>query len=208
MRRGAVAGALLVLVLALFVGGPLLASTPSGNVETEGAGTGEHHEAPKFLGLPQWVFLVANLVIFFGVLAWAAGPALVRFLEDKQREIGHAVAQADRQRDEVHDMEARIAAQIAELRREVDELGERSAREGERERQEILADAARERERISSSVQAEIDQGLRSAKQQLTAHAAKLAAELAGERLERGLTREDRKRLFRDNLQRLERKEA
>ena len=105
-------------------------------------------------------------------------------------------------------MEARIAAQIAELRHEVDELAGRAEREGQREREEILAEAERESVRIETAARAEIAQGLQQAKQQLTAHAAKLATELAEQRLTAGLTREDRKRIFRDNLSRLERKQG
>ena len=171
---------------------------------------GEHGAAPahsdKWLGLPRPVFLILNLIVFFAVLVRFAGPALASFLTDKQREMQHALAEADRQRAEAAGMESRLAAQIAELRREVEELAERSARDAERERHEILAEAERDRERLETSARAEIEQGLLQAQQRLTAHAAALATRLAEERLASGLTREDRKRLFRDNLRRLESK--
>ncbi len=205
--------ALLVALLAA----PVFAAEPAGHGEAgHGAAAAEHasgeHEggghSGTFLGLPYEVFWTLNLIVFFGVLAWAAGPALVRFLEDKQRGIAHALADADRQREEAATMESRLAAQIAELRREVDELSARAEREGQREREEILAEAAREAARVEQSARTEIAQGLQQAQQQLTAHAARLATELAEQRLASGLTREDRKRLFRDNLARLERKQG
>jgi F-type H+-transporting ATPase subunit b len=167
------------------------------------------HAAPDtYLGLPRWAFLTLNLVVFLALLAKAAGPAVVRFLEGKQQEIDHQLTEARRQREEAAQMEGRLQGQIAALRQEVEELAERSQREGERERQEILAEAARERERLEAAARAEIEQGLQQARQQLTAHAARLAADLAEQRLESGLSRDDRKRLFRDNLARLERKQG
>jgi F-type H+-transporting ATPase subunit b len=219
--------ALLLLAVCLLAGGlaPVVAQehgAPAQHAEPaaaeHGEGAGEHGGAQEgaqedahadtWLGLPRPIFLAINLLAFFAILVRFAGPALMAFLADKQREIQHALAEADRQREEAAGMEARLAAQIAELRREVEELAERSAREAERERQEILAEAERDRERLESSARAEIEQGLLQAQQRLTAHAAALATQLAEERLASGLTREDRKRLFRDNLRKLEGRSA
>jgi F-type H+-transporting ATPase subunit b len=194
------------LAAAALAAAPAFAAEAAEHAAEHGA-AGEHVSA-KFLGLPYEVFWTLNLVVFLGLLAYFAGPAVIRFLEGKQRDLSHALAEADRQRQEAAGMEQRLAAQIAELRREVDELAGRAEREGQREREEILAEAQRESARIETAARAEIAQGLQQAKLQLTAHAAKLATELAEQRLATGLTREDKKRLFRDNLARLERKQG
>ena len=191
--------------LALLATAALLAS-PAFAAEPAEHAAGAEHASATVLGLPYPVFWTINLVVFFGLLAYFAGPAVIKFLEGKQQDLAHALAEADRQREEAAGMESRLAAQIAELRREVDELATRAEREGPREREEILAEAERESVRIETAARAEIAQGLQQAKLQLTAHAAKLATDLAEQRLAAGLTREDRKRLFRDNLARLERK--
>ena len=197
--------ALLVALLAA----PVFAAEPAGHGADAAAAEhgGGEHERETFLGLPYEVYWTVNLILFIGILAYAAGPALVRFLEDKQQELSHALAEADRQRDEAASMQDRLAAQVAELRREMDELSARAEREGQREREEILAEAGREAAHVEQSARAEIAQALQHARQQLTAHAARLAVELAEQRLASGLTRDDRKRLFRDNLARLQRKQ-
>ena len=182
------------VALGAFLAAPALAA--------EAAEHGGEHAKQTFLGLPYEVFWTLNLVVFLGLLAKFAGPALVKFLEGKQQDLAHALAEADRLRAEAAGMEGRLAAQIADLRREVDELAARA------EREEILAEAQRESARIETSARAEIAQGLQQAKAQLTAHAAKLATDLAEDRLSSGLTREDKKRLFRDNLARLEKKQG
>ncbi|HET9766801.1 MAG TPA: F0F1 ATP synthase subunit B [Thermoanaerobaculia bacterium] len=187
---------------------PALAAEAAEHGAAAGHGAAGEHASAKFLGLPYEVFWTLNLVVFLGLLAKFAGPAVVKLLEGKQRDLAHALAEADRQRQEAAGMEQRLAAQIAELRHEVDELAARAEREGQREREEILAEAQRESARIETAARAEIAQGLQQAKLQLTAHAAKLATELAEQRLATGLTREDKKRLFRDNLARLEKKQG
>ena len=186
MRRLVATAAVLAATLALAA--PLLA------VEAE---QGDGH-ADTWMGLPRALILFVNLAIFLGLLGWFGGPPIVRFLEDKQREVQHSIAEAAQ-------METRLAAQIAALRGEVDEIAVRAKREGERERQEILADAERERQRLTQQARNEMEQGLAHARQELTAHAAQLAAGLAEQRLASHLTADDRKRLFRDNLARLER---
>ena len=207
MRLRSALNALAVLATTALLAAPALAQEAAEHAAA-GHGAAGEHARETFLGLPYEVYWTLNLVVFIGILARFAGPALIRFLEDKQRNLAHALAEADRQREEAATMETRLAAQIAELRREVDELAARAEREGQREREEILAEAGREAARVEQSARAEIAQGLQQAKAQLTAHAAKLAAELAEQRLTAGLTREDRKRLFRDNLARLEKKQG
>lgn len=195
MRR---ARGLLALAAGALLSAPALAA--------EAAEHAGEHAAQTFLGLPVQVYWTLNLFAFLGILAYAAGPALVRFLEDKQQQLAHQLADARRQQEEAATMATRLEGQVAELRRELEELTARAEREGERERQEILAEAERERARIEATVEVEIAQALQQARQQLTAHAARLAAELAEQRLATGLSREDKKRIFRDNLARLERK--
>jgi F-type H+-transporting ATPase subunit b len=181
-------------------------ASEGGHATADHASEAEHGNghADTWLGLPRPVFLTLNLAIFLGALGWFAAPVIVRFLDDKRQEIRHALVEAERQRAEATAMESRLAAQIQELRQEVEEIATRAEREGERERQEILAEAERERARLQAAARTEIEQGLLRARQELTAHAARLASQLAGERIAAGLTREDRKRLFRDNLARLE----
>lgn len=166
----------------------------------------EAGHADTWLGIPRTAILFANLAIFLGGIGWFAGPLLRKFLAGQQAEVQRALATAEQQRQEAAQMESRLQAQIAELRGEVDQVAARAKTEGERERQEILADAERDRTRLAQQVRNEIEQGLGHARKELTAHAARLAAGLAEQRLQSGLTADDRKRLFRDNLARLERR--
>lgn len=162
------------------------------------------HEPSTVFGIPQWAVLAFNLAVFVGIIVYFAGPAVIRFLEDKGREIRHALEEAAEQQKEAAQMETRLREQIDELRREMDELLARAEREGERERQSIIEEAERERRRLEERTEDEIRRRLQEARAELTSHAVDLASRLARERIEGSLTAEDRKRLFRENLARLE----
>lgn len=154
--------------------------------------------------VPKWLVLLFNLAVFFGILVYFAGPAVVQLLEGKGRDVRQALEEAQRQRREAEGMAATLAAQIEELRQEMDELLSRAEREGERERQEVLAQAEQEGERLRQGARREVQHRLEQARQELTRHAVDLASRLAEERMARELTPQDRRRLFRENLSRLE----
>lgn len=164
------------------------------------------HEVETWLGIPRWILLGFNLLVFIGILVYFAGPAIAAFLGEKQEEVEKALAEAERQRTEAEQMSKKLEVQVAALRAEVEELRERAEREGAREREEILREAARERERIQEQTEGEIAHRLHQARQELTRHAVALASGLAEEKLATEITSDDRKRLFEANLVRLERK--
>lgn len=158
-----------------------------------------------WLGLPTWIWMLANLVIFFGVLGYFLGPPVARFLEDRARMIREEFDEARERRAQATDLQRTLGAKIAELEAQIDEVLERADRDGRHERDEILAQAEREKERLLRQAEGEIQHRLEQARQELKDFTAELAADLARERLESDLGPEARKRLFRRNLDRLER---
>lgn len=182
-----------VLCAAVFGSSPAAAAEAS-----EGA-------AATWLGLPVWVWLLLNLVIFVGALVYFLGPPIVRFLEARQLEIRRSLEEAARQRAAAERTGPDLEQRIQELEQEIRELAERSETEGNRDQREILEEAERERERILTQAREQIDYRLAQARQELKEYTATLAADLAAERLESGLTPDDRRRLLEDNLAKLER---
>ena len=158
-----------------------------------------------WLGLPTWIWMLANLVIFFGILGYLLAPPITRFLEERGRRIRAELDEARERRAEAADLQKSLGAKIAELESQIDEILERADREGHHERDAILAQAEREKERLLSQAEGEIQHRLDQARQELKDFTAELAADLARERLENDLDPDARKRLFRRNLDRLER---
>lgn len=158
-----------------------------------------------WLGLPAWIWMLANLILFFGVLGYYLGPPIARFLEERGRQIHEEAEEARERKAQASDLQSTLGTKVAELEQQIDELLERADREGRREHEEILAQAEREKERLLAQAESEIEHRVEQARQELKDYTAELAARLARERLESELGPEERRDLFRRNLSRLER---
>lgn len=157
-----------------------------------------------WLGLPAWIWMLANLVIFFGVLGYYLGPPIARFLEARGRRIHEELAEARERRTEAAELQATLGTKVAALEAQIDEILERAETEGRREHDAILEQAERDKERLLAQAQGEIDHRVTQARQELKDFTAELSARLAREQLERELGPQDRRRIFRRNLSRLE----
>jgi F-type H+-transporting ATPase subunit b len=164
----------------------------------------EKGEAATFLGLPRWVWLWLNLILFLGILGYFLVPGIRRFLDSRSKEIENSLERARTQQEEARRMKEDLSGQIEKLRREMDELVKRTETDAEREREEILAQAERERERLLQQTQEEIALRTGLARKELQRYAAELAAQLARERIEREVDPTKQERLFAESLARLE----
>ncbi len=180
-----------------------LAATPAAH-----ASAGGPPLTDTWLGLPRWLWLTFNLIIFWGALIYYAGPPLRRFLTQRSERISTELDEARQQRVEAEQMASTLEGKLDQLRAEMDELIERGAASAERERQEILERAELDKERLLEQTRDEITHRVAVAKQELRRDAAHLAAKLATDRLSAELGPEDRRRLFDESLVRFDRESA
>lgn len=185
--------------------GAALVALPVLAVEAEHAVEEGHGETATFLGLPTWLWMTLNLLVFWGLIIYFVGPAIKSFLDARGRSIEEGLKEARERRAEAETLRATLGQKIAELQREVDELARRAESEGRRDGEQIRTQAQRERDRLLAQARGEIDHRLAQARQELKEYTAALAAGLARERLENELSPADRKRLFEENVTRLER---
>jgi F-type H+-transporting ATPase subunit b len=164
--------------------------------------------APTFLGLPLWLWQLANLVAFLAVLLYfVARPLAAMFrnrqlaVEERLREAKALRAEAERLGAEVHERMARLDDEIAEIRA-------RGVAEGEAERAALTEKADREVERVRREAEQEIGRHLAAAKLELRRTAADLTAGAAREMLSAQITEEDRRRLLEEGVSQLAEKPA
>jgi F0F1-type ATP synthase membrane subunit b/b' len=205
--RSGIVGALALAAL-LVLGNQLAAAqTPAhptpANVEPA---PGAQHDAPgaepehaadeEHAGmLESLMWPVANFIILAGGLWWFLREPFSNYLRDRHSAIRRDLVDAA-------NMKAAAAAQLAEIDRKLQALpGEIAAlrtRGGEEiaaEEQRIAAQATAERERLLEQTRREIEVQLRLAKRELVEHAADLAVQLAGERIQQTITPADQARL-------------
>lgn len=182
----------------------LMAVSPTASAAAAG-GHGEEHAT--FLGLPTWVWLVGNLIIFWGAIFKFAGPPVSRYLDQRRERISEDLALARQQRKEAEELNATLASRIEELEAEMKELVDRTGSQAEDERKALLEQSEQERQRIVEQTRDEIKNRVIVAKKELQEYAAQLATDLAAERLESEVSSADGSRLFDEALERLQ-KEA
>jgi len=202
-------GMTLLLLLAMAL--PLLADTPPNAVAhgaekagAEAAHPGEDvggpHEGPKFLGLHAWIWKLANMLLFIGVLVWLLGGPAKRFFAERNGQIRNAAEEAKARRAKADQLASDIQARLTQIEADVRAIHERAEAEGERQRRELTEAAAAEAQRILATARAEVDSRLRHARHELTEYAGELAAERAEQIVRQSITENDQKKIFNESV--------
>jgi F0F1-type ATP synthase membrane subunit b/b' len=157
-------------------------------------------EAPKLLGLPLWIWQLANLISFLAVLAYFVARPLAEAFRRRQEAVEERTRQARHQREEAARLEAEIHERMARLDRELVEVRARGLAEGEVARLELIQRTEEEVERVRREVDHEITRRLAFAREELRRAAAELTAAAAAERLSAEITEDDRRRLIEEGV--------
>jgi len=174
----ALTGVSLVFCLVL----PVPGVAASGGGAAAAAGAGDDHGSPLSI-----VWKWGNFILLFGGLAYYLRRPLREFLQTRARGIEEGLASGKRAQEEAEAQMSAIEAQLARLDEEIDGLKQQAAHESEEERQRIIDSSQAEAERIVAMARREIEGLQRSARLELKAHVARLAVDLAEERLRKDL---------------------
>ncbi len=156
------------------------------------AAEGEGGRSELWLGLGK----LANLALVAGVLIWVARKPLANFFAVRTQTIREQLAEAQKARQDAELRLAEIEAAMSGLDRELKEIREAAEKEAQDEYQRLATAAERDAEKIIDRARREIEGMTRAAQAELKAHASELAVKLAKERIESGLTQDDRSRMF------------
>lgn len=143
---------------------------------------GQHHGSPLSM-----VWKWGNFILLFGGLAWYLRRPLREFLQTRARGIEEGLASGKRAQEEAGAKMSAIEARLARMDEEIDGLKQQAARESQEERQRIIDSSQAEAERFVAMARREIERLQRSARMELKAQVARLAVDLAEERLQRDL---------------------
>jgi F-type H+-transporting ATPase subunit b len=201
---------LLLLLLLLFV--PVLlhaqANNPTdvahGSEKVSHEASHPNEETAKFAGLPTWVWKIANMLLFIGVLAYFLGGPIKNALADRRQSIRTAAEEARQRRLKSDQLATDIQARLAQLEEEIKSIHERAQQDGERQRRELIAAAEVEAKKILTQARAEVDNRLKNARHELTEYAGELASERAEQILRERITPDDQNKLFKESLHEVE----
>ena len=160
----------------------------------------EAHEAPKFLGVPAWVFKLVNMLLFIALLGYLIGRPARGAMSDRGTAIRNAADEARVRREKADRVASDIQARLTQLEEEVRTIRERAEQEGERQKRELIAAAEVEAARILQNARAEVDSRLKHARHELTEYAGELATQRAEQILRERITPDDQAKLFKESL--------
>ena len=167
-------------------------------------GTAPAHAAAGPLGLPMWIWQLANLVGFFALLLYFVARPITAMFRQRQIEVEERAKEARSRRAEAARLESEIHERMARLDRDLDEVRARGAAEGEAARAELMARAEEDADRVRRDAQEEIGRRLAEAKEELRQTAADLTASAARDIVAAQITPEDRRRVLDESVTQVE----
>jgi len=155
------------------------------------------------LGIPQWVWQLANLILFIGVLVYFVARPLATAFRNRQLAVEARLKEARERRAEAARFETQMHERMQALEREVADIRKQGQADGESARAALEGRAKEEAERIRVNAEEEIERRVAAAKAELREEAAKLMASAACEIVAREITPEDQRRLLTESVARL-----
>ncbi|MEZ5356582.1 MAG: ATP synthase F0 subunit B [Bryobacteraceae bacterium] len=161
----------------------LLLTAPPVPAQEHESGAAGHHE-----GDPYLFWKIVNFAILAGGLGFVAVKVGGPFFRERGEEIRKSIDDARVIRDEAEKRAAAIEARIANLSSDLDQLRETSRTEMASEETRIQEETRRQADKLEENASQEILQAGKRAEQELRDHAAKLAVQLAEDRVKARLT--------------------
>jgi len=173
-----------VTIVLLAVAGPVFAS-----------GGGEQHADGGKL-MVDFIYRLFNFAVTFGLLAYFVTKPLRNGLGGRREAIAKALEEAEAARTAAEAKFAEYDAKLNRAEAEIESIAAELKREGEQERERIVAQAKEMAEKIRKEAEQSAGFEVARAQAELRAEAARLAVSLAQELLQKGFTEQDQSRLL------------
>lgn len=149
-------------------------------------------------GLMIWTLVMFGITLFI-LKRYVFGP-VGAMIEKRRAEIAQSIEDAERSRDEAQSMLDEYKTQLAEARKEADQLREQGRKEGERQGAQLVTNAKQQSERVladtEQQVTAQARQAVSGARDDIVELAMSAAQKVSG----KALTDADHRRLIEEAI--------
>jgi F-type H+-transporting ATPase subunit b len=171
----------------------------SAGFASEGAGA-EHH-ADSAAQMKDLGWRVLNFAVLLGILVWAMKKANVKgSLAERQAGIEKDLKEAQVAKEVAEAKLREYSGKLDQATKEIDELHAAIIREGEQEKQRIIAEAHKAAGKIAAQASLSAEQETVKARSELRAEAARLAVEIATGKLSGTIQKSDHDRFVGEYL--------
>jgi len=153
--------------------------------------------------VPIWkdyIWKIINFGILVFILLKFAKKPFQAFLKQRTEMIEKTLKEARDAKELAQKALQEVEARFKTKDKEIEEILSASKRAGEVERERILEESNRLKERIFEQAKVNIEYELKHAKEAIKAEAVELAMELAEKKLKEKLTKDEQERLFEESL--------
>ena len=158
-------------------------------------------EGQTHLGIPDYIWLPVNLILFLYVLSRLVGKPMMASLDARKEGIAEELQNARQQLEEADRLQADAGKRLADVESEIADLRARATTDGEAEAARIAVQTKEEEARFLRRVEEEISRREAETRARLAQDAADLTAQMARDLLEREMTDEDRRRVLEHSLE-------
>ena len=164
--------------------------------------TGAGH-ADSGVILKDFIWRCVNFAVMVGLLAYFVSKPIRNGLQNRRADIEKTLADAAAARDAAEAKARDYQEKLAKAAGEIESIYAAIRREGELERDRILASAREMAAKIEQEADAKAASAVARARTELRAEAARLAVELAEELLAKSVTAADQQRLVDEYMQKV-----
>jgi F-type H+-transporting ATPase subunit b len=164
-------------------------------------GEGAHHVDHAAAQMKDFGWRVLNFAVLVGIIVWALKKADARgSLAARQADIEKSLKDAETARDAAEAKLREYGIKLDQASKEIDELHAAIVREGEQEKNRIIAEANIAAEKIVAQAALSAEQETVKARNALRAEAARLAVEIATGKLTGAIQKNDHDRFVGEYL--------
>ncbi len=164
------------------------------------AGGGEHHSTTW----KDWFWPVVNFLILITVLVYFGRKPIREYFKKRTELIEKSLKEAEEARVFAKKALDEVQERLRNTDREIKEIIEGAKQAGEREKEALIAEGERLRQKIIEQAKTNIEFELEKAKKEIKSEAALIAIELAERQIKEKLGREEQEALIEEYIQKLE----
>jgi len=151
----------------------------------------------------EYAFKIINFVVIFGLIYYFARKPVKNMLKQRTEMIEKTLKEAQEAKELAQKALQEVQTRIQSKDKEIDEIMSTSRHAGEQERERIIEEGNRLKERIFEQAKVNIQYEVKSAKEAIKAEAVEIAMELAEKKIKEKMTKEEQEKLLQDSLMKI-----
>jgi len=163
----------------------------------------EGHHPDSGVLLKDFLFRTLNFVVMFGLLAYFVTKPLRKGLAERRQGVQNNIQDAQKVKSDAEAKFAEYESKLNKASAEIEDIYASIRREGELEREKILANAQEMAEKIKADAERSAANEIERAKADLQREAAAMAVKIAEDLLKKNVKTEDQVRLVNDYMQKV-----